>query len=70
MADCTVKEAEKEMRMSRWWFYRLPPDTPGIYRYGRALRIDVQQLREWMKTRTQNQLENLTEHQTAGDPDR
>lgn len=51
MADVKLEQACKEMGMSKWWFYRLPKDTPGVYRFGRAIRIDVAQLRDWMKTK-------------------
>ncbi len=49
MADVKVERAAKEFDMSKWYFYRLPKDTPGLYRYGRALRINVEEFREWAK---------------------
>ncbi len=52
MADVKLEKACEETGMSKFWFYRLPKDTPGIYRYGRALRVNVDQLREWMKSQT------------------
>ena len=49
MADVKVGEAAKELALSKFFIYRLPKDTPGLYRYGRALRVNVEELREWAK---------------------
>jgi hypothetical protein len=49
MADVKVEQAAKELGMSKFFIYRLPKDTPGLYRFGRALRVNVQELREWAK---------------------
>ena len=49
MADVKVEEAAKELALSKVFIYRLPKDTPGRYRYGRALRVNVEELREWAK---------------------
>ena len=51
MPDVDLHQATQEMNMSKFWFYRLPKNTPGIYRYGRALRVNVPILREWMRKR-------------------
>ena len=47
MAEVDVKEAAKETGMSPFYFYRLAKDTPGIYKYGRSLRINLDEFREW-----------------------
>ena len=49
MPEVKVEVAAHEMGMSKFWFYRLPRETPGLYQYGRALRVDVEKLREFMK---------------------
>ena len=49
MADVKVEEAAKELGMSKFFIYRLPKDTPGLYRYGRALRVNTIELREWAR---------------------
>ena len=49
MADITVEKAAKELSMSKFWIYRLPKDTPGLYLYGRALRVNVEELRQWAR---------------------
>ncbi len=53
MADVKVEQAAKELGMSKFFIYRLPKDTPGLYRYGRALRVNVQELRQWAKGQVQ-----------------
>jgi len=49
MPDVKVAVAAKELGMSTFWIYRLPKDTPGLYPYGRALRVNVEELREWAR---------------------
>ena len=49
MPDVTVKQAAKDLALSAYFLYRLPKDTPGLYRYGRALRVNVEELRKWAK---------------------
>lgn len=52
MADVKVEQAAKELGVSKFWLYKLPRDTPGKYFYGRALRIDVAELKEWAREQT------------------
>ena len=47
--EVKVEQAAKELGMSKFFIYRLPKDTPGLYRYGRALRVNVEELRGWAK---------------------
>ena len=47
--EVKVEEAARELGMSKFYIYRLPKDTPGLYRFGRALRVNVQELRDWAK---------------------
>jgi len=49
MADVRVKEAAKEMGVSPFFIYRLPKNTPGLYQYGRAIRVNVEELRQWAR---------------------
>jgi hypothetical protein len=49
MPDVKVEQAAKELGLSKFFIYRLPKDTPGLYRYGRALRVNTAELREWAK---------------------
>ena len=49
MPDVTAEKAARELGLSKFTIYRLPKDTPGLYRYGRALRINVEELRQWAK---------------------
>ena len=53
MRDKKVAEAAIELGMSPFWIYRLPKDTPGLYQYGRALRVNVEELRQWAKKQAQ-----------------
>ena len=53
MADVKLQEACRETGMSKFFFYRLPRNTPGLVRYGRAFRVDVDKLRAWMKSQTE-----------------
>lgn len=43
----TVSEAVRVLGLSREFIYRLPPGTPGILRFGRAVRIDIAALKSW-----------------------
>ncbi len=45
--DVKVDEAARELGLSRFTIYRLPKGTPGLYRYGRALRVNLKEFREW-----------------------
>ena len=38
--------AATRLGVSRQFLYRLPKRTPGVYRFGRALRFDIQRLNE------------------------
>jgi hypothetical protein len=49
MADVTVRQAAKELALSTYFIYRLPKDTPGLYQYDRALRVNVEELRNWAR---------------------
>lgn len=49
MPDIKVREAAQELGVSKFYFYRLPKDTPGLYQYGRALRVNVEELRQWAR---------------------
>ena len=49
MPEVTVNEAIAETKLSKSFFYHLPDDTPGIIRYGRAVRIDLDKFRVGMK---------------------
>ena len=39
--------AARALRVSKTLLYKLPPGTPGVYRFGRAVRYDVEELRAW-----------------------
>lgn len=49
MSDVKADEAAKELGISKFTIYRLPKTTPGIYRYGKALRVNVKELRTWAR---------------------
>ena len=49
MPDVRVDDAAKEMGISKYLLYRLPKNTPGLYKYGRALRVNVEELRKWWR---------------------
>lgn len=42
-----VSQAAKKLGISKSFIYHLPPGTPGILRFGRALRVDIEQFCEW-----------------------
>jgi hypothetical protein len=54
MADVKVEPAAKELGISKFTIYRLPKSTPGIYRYGKALRVNVEELRAWARQEKNN----------------
>lgn len=43
----SVNEAAQALGVSREYLYRLPPGTPGLHRFGRAIRIQIDELKEW-----------------------
>ncbi len=47
MAIVDVTRAAKELGISKSFIYHLPPGTPGVLRFGRALRVDVDKFCEW-----------------------
>lgn len=47
----SVKEAMAELRVSKTFLYKLPKNTPGVYRFGRSLRFSVEELRAWARDR-------------------
>lgn len=53
MADVTVDVAAKELGLSKFTVYRLPKTTPGIYVYGRSLRVNVDEVRRWAREQAQ-----------------
>jgi hypothetical protein len=42
-----IKQAEKELKLSREFLYRLPPGTPGVFKFGRSWRCDIDILKQW-----------------------
>jgi hypothetical protein len=42
-----VQKAARALGVSKTFLYKLPRATPGIYRFGRAVRYDIEKLREW-----------------------
>ncbi len=49
MADIKPEIAAKELGISKFTIYRLPKSTPGIYRYGKAVRVNIDELRAWAR---------------------
>ena len=43
----TIKEAAAQLNLSLSWFYHLPANVPGILRFGRAKRVDLEKIRQW-----------------------
>jgi hypothetical protein len=39
--------AATRLGVSRGFLYRLPKSTPGVYKFGRALRFDIRRLKAW-----------------------
>ena len=61
MADSKVEQAARELGISKFTIYRLPKDTPGLYQYGRALRVNVEELRQWAKGQASGEHSNGSE---------
>ena len=61
MADVMVSKAAKELGLSTYFIYRLPKETPGLYQYGRALRVNVEELRQWAKGQASGEHSNGSE---------
>jgi len=49
----TTIEAAKLAGLSPWFLYRNSRSIPACYRAGRALRWDIQELKEWMRRQAQ-----------------
>ena len=50
MADLeTTAAAAKAVKLSVWWLYRNQDQIPAVRKAGRAIRWDVDELKEWMK---------------------
>ena len=49
MPDLKVEQAAQELGISKFKIYRLSKDTPGLYKYGKALRVNVAELRAWAR---------------------
>jgi excisionase family DNA binding protein len=45
----TRSEAVKRLMVSKQYLYKLPRNTPGIYRFGRAIRINLEELKGWAR---------------------
>ena len=50
MPDLKVEQAAQELGISKFKIYRLPKGTPGLYKYGKALRVNVTELRAWARS--------------------
>lgn len=47
----TIREASQLLKMSPGFLYRLPKGTPGVYRIGGSIRIDLNELVAGMNKR-------------------
>jgi hypothetical protein len=45
----TIEEAQRVLKVSRSFLYRLPPDTPGVYVLGRSKRFCVEEIQAWAR---------------------
>lgn len=45
----STEAAAKAVGLSKWFLYRNWPNIPAAYRAGKALRWDVEELKEWMR---------------------
>ncbi len=45
----TTIEAAKAVHLSKWYLYRNAKRIPAAHRAGRALRWDVEALKQWMR---------------------
>ena len=41
-----INRAVKELQVSREYLYRLPAGTPGVFKFGRSKRFDVEILKQ------------------------
>ncbi len=39
-----VEKASQVLKLSKGFLYKLPRDTPGVYRLGRAVRFSIDEL--------------------------
>jgi len=44
-----LQVAAKKLGLSRSYIYKLPNDTPGIYRFGRKKKINMAELMAWAR---------------------
>jgi len=47
----TIPEASKRLRMSRGFLYGLSPATPGLFRIGKSVRVDLARFLEGLRER-------------------
>ncbi len=45
----TVETTMKALNMSRTYLFKLPDGTPGKYRFGRSVRFNIRELKEWAR---------------------
>ncbi len=45
----TVETTMKALNMSRTFLFKLPNGTPGKYRFGRSVRFNSRELKEWAR---------------------
>ena len=55
----TAAEAARELGVSRFYLYKLSPrETPGVYRFGRAKRFSVEELKAWARQHSNTEASN------------
>jgi hypothetical protein len=44
-----IDEAQSRLKVSKSFLYRLPPNTPGVYFFGRSKRFCIEELKGWAR---------------------
>jgi hypothetical protein len=44
-----IEAARARLKVSRSFLYRLPPDTPGVYVFGKSKRFCIEELLAWAR---------------------
>lgn len=55
----TTEKAAEEVHLSKWFLYRNVNRIPAAHRAGRALRWDVEALKEWMRGQVNQSEKNV-----------
>ena len=60
----TIRQAAEQLSVSPRFLYSLPKTTPGLVKFGKSLRVDVEQIRQYFERKTRGEIEFNTDGKT------